>query len=156
MHDRAIPLLRRAMEQEPESRSAVVDLAVAISEVGDQPGLVTALRSLEVDPDGDHLAYLRAEVRLALADPVRAEPDLEEYVTRFPDAARALASLAGIRLLEHRRKEAEVLLAAARRAAPDDEYVEDVAERAGAAAAAPTERLRQGRRASHVSRAVLD
>lgn len=154
LHDRAIPLLRRAMEQDPEYRSAVVDLAVAISDLGgDQPGLVTALRSLEVDPDGDHLAYLRAECYLALSNPAKAERDLEEYLTRFPDAARALASLAGIRLLEHRREEAKSLLAAARRAAPDDVYVEDVAEHAGLASA---DRGRQARRASHVSRATLD
>jgi tetratricopeptide (TPR) repeat protein len=149
LHDRAVPLLRLAMEKDPDARSAVVDLAVAISDLGDQPGLVTALRSLEVDPDGDHLAYLRAECYLALSDPVRAEPDLEDYVRRFPDAARALASLAGIRLDERRTEEAEQLLAAARRAAPDDDYVGEVAERAGLA---PSERLRPGRRASHVSR----
>jgi tetratricopeptide (TPR) repeat protein len=154
LHDRAIPLLRRAMEHDPEYRSAVVDLAVAIDDLGgDQPGLVTALRSLEVDPDGDHLAYLRAECYLALSDPGRAERDLEEYLTRFPDAARALASLAGIRLLQHRREAAETLLAAARRAAPDDLYVEEVAENAGFAL---SERIRQARRASHVSRATLD
>ncbi len=154
MHERAIPMLRRAMEQQPTSRSAVVDLAVAIIDVGtDQPGLVTALRSLEVDPDGDHLAYLRAECFLALADPVRAARDLEEYIGRFPDAARALASLAGVRLLEHRHDDAAELLITARRVAPDDEYVEDVAERARIG---PAERVRTGRRASHVSRSAPD
>jgi tetratricopeptide (TPR) repeat protein len=154
LHDQAIPLLRRAMEQNPDSRSAVVDLAVALSELdNDHPGLVTALRSLEVDPDGDHLAYLRAECYLALGQPDRAAIALEDYVRRFPDAARALASLAGIRLQSHRRAEAEALLSTARRAAPDDEYVGDVAERAGLA---PSERQRQARRASHVSRAGSD
>jgi tetratricopeptide (TPR) repeat protein len=153
-NDRAIPFLRRAMEQDPEYRSTVIDLAVAIGDVGgEQPGLTTALRSLEVDPDGDHLAYLRGECYLAMADPVRAEKDLEEYVTRFPDAARALVSLATIRLMEHRLEDAEKLLTAARRAAPEDEYVEEVSERAGLA---PSERIRQGRRASHVSRAAVD
>jgi hypothetical protein len=86
-----------------------------------------------------------------LADPVRAEPDLEDYIRRFPDAARALASLAAIRLGQGRAEEAEDLLAAAHRVAPDDEYVRDVAERAGLA---PSERLRPGRRPSHVSRTV--
>jgi superkiller protein 3 len=151
-HDRAVPLLRRAMEQDPESRSAVVDLAVALSELGgDHPGLVIALRSLEVDPDGDHLAYLRGECYLALGEPDRATKDLEDYVGRFPDAARALASLAGIRLREHRQEQAETLLATARRAAPDDEYVEGVAEAAGLA---PSDRLHAVRRASHVSRTL--
>jgi tetratricopeptide (TPR) repeat protein len=149
-HDRALPLLRRAMEQNPDDRSGVVDLAVAISDLGgEHPGLVTALRSLEVDPDGDHLAYLRAECYLALAEPVRAEPDLRDYVKRFPDAARALASLAGIWLDERRIAEAESLLSDARRAAPEDEYVSQVAGRAGFA---PHERVRPGRRPSHVSR----
>ncbi len=150
LHDRAVPMLRRAMELNPDYRSAVVDLAVAISDLGDDhPGLVTALRSLEVDPDGDHLAYLRAECYLALADPVRAEPDLRDYVRRFPDAARAMASLAGIWLDQRRLVEAENLLAEARKAAPDDEYVREVAGRAGFA---PDERVRPGRRPSHVSR----
>jgi hypothetical protein len=46
MHDRAVPLLRRAMEQNQENRSSVVDLAVAITDLGGHhPGLVTALRS---------------------------------------------------------------------------------------------------------------
>ena len=149
-HDRALPLLRRAMEQNPDYRSGVVDLAVAISDLGgEHPGLVTALRSLEVDPDGDHLAYLRAECYLALADPVRAEPDLRDYVHRFPDAARALASLAGIWLDERRIAEAESLLSDARRAAPEDEYVSEIAGRAGFQ---PHERVRPGRRPSHVSR----
>jgi tetratricopeptide (TPR) repeat protein len=149
-HDRALPLLRRAMEQNPEYRSGVVDLAVAITDLGgDHPGLVTALRSLEVDPDGDHLAYLRAECYLALADPVRAEPDLRDYVRRFPDAARALASLAGIWLDERRIVEAETLISDARKAAPEDEYVSAVAGRAGFQ---PHERVRPGRRPSHVSR----
>ncbi|HST82857.1 MAG TPA: tetratricopeptide repeat protein [Kineosporiaceae bacterium] len=149
-HDRAVPMLRQAMEQNPDYRSAVVDLAVAISDLGDDhPGLVTALRSAEVDPDGDHLAYLRAECYLALSDPVRAEPDLADYVRRFPDAARALASLAGIWLDERRIAEAETLLSDARRAAPEDDYVREVAERAGFA---PHERVRPGRRPSHVSR----
>jgi tetratricopeptide (TPR) repeat protein len=150
MNERAIPFLRRAMEQDPGYRSAVVDLAVTIGDAGrDRPGLTTALRSLEVDPDGDHLAYLRAECYLALSDPIRAEKDLEEYITRFPDAARALASLASIRLLENRTEDAEKLLIDARRSAPDDDYVQDVAEKAGLA---PSERGRPGRRASHVSR----
>lgn len=149
-HDRAVPLLRQAMEQNPDNRSGVVDLAVAITDLGgNHPGLVTALRSLEVDADGDHLAYLRAECYLALSDPVRAEPDLVDYVRRFPDAARALASLAGIWLAERRLLEAETLLSDARRAAPDDDYVREIAERAGFA---PHERVRPGRRPSHVSR----
>jgi tetratricopeptide (TPR) repeat protein len=132
LHDRAIPFLRRAMEQEPDYRSAVVDLAVAITDVGRElPGLTTALRSLEVDPDGNHLAYLRAECYLALSDPIKAEKDLEEYLTRFADAARALASLAAIRLLEGRHEEAEKLLIDARRVAPEDDYVQEIAERAG-------------------------
>jgi tetratricopeptide (TPR) repeat protein len=150
-HERAIPLLRQAMDKNPEDPSAVVDLAVAIGDLGvEHPGLVTALRSLEVDPDGDHLAYLRAEVYLALSDPTRAAADLEEYITRFPDAARALASLAGIRLLQLRPAEAETLLSTARRAAPDDDYVEGVAERAGYAA--PERTRHQARRGSHASR----
>jgi tetratricopeptide (TPR) repeat protein len=154
LHERAIPFLRRAMEQNPEYPATVVDLAVAIGDVGGaQPGLTTALRSLEVDPDGDHLAYLRGECYLALADPIRAEKDLEEYITRFPDAARALTSLATIRLMEQRQEDAEKLLAAARRAAPDDDYVQEVAERAGLA---PSDRIRPGRRASHVVRATVD
>ena len=149
-HDRALPLLRQAMEQNPDYRSGVVDLAVAITDLGgDHPGLVTALRSAEVDPEGDHLAYLRAECYLALADPVRAEPDLKDYVKRFPDAARALASLAGIWLDARRIVEAESLLSDARRAAPEDDYVKGIAERAGFA---PHERVRPGRRPSHVSR----
>jgi tetratricopeptide (TPR) repeat protein len=139
------------MEQDPDRGSSVVDLAVAISDLGrERPGLVTALRSLEVDPDGDHLAYLRAECYLALADPVRAEADLEDYTRRFPDAARALASLAGIRLAERRTEEAQTLLSAASRAAPEDDYVRDVVERAGLA---PPERNHTIRRASHVTRA---
>jgi tetratricopeptide (TPR) repeat protein len=154
LHERAIPLLRQAMDKNPKDPAAVVDLAVAIGDLGvEHPGLVTALRSLEVDPDGDHLAYLRAEVYLALSDPNRAASDLEEYVTRFPDAARALASLAGIRLLQLRPREAESLLATARQAAPEDDYVEGVAERAGFA---PSDRSKQVRRGSHVSRASLD
>ena len=152
LHDQAVPLLRRAMEEDPSARSAVVDLAVAITDLGqDQPGLVTALRSLEVDPDGDHLAYLRAECYLALKEPARAEPELENYVRRFPDAARALASLAGIWLADRRLVEAENLLSAARRAAPEDDYVREIAERAGFA---PHERIRPGRRPSHVSRHI--
>jgi tetratricopeptide (TPR) repeat protein len=152
LHDVAVPLLRRAMEEEPTARSAVVDLAVAIGDLGqDHPGLVTALRSLEVDPDGDHLAYLRAECYLALKEPSRAEPDLVDYVRRYPDAARALASLAGIWLIDRRLLDAETLLSAARRAAPDDDYVRTVAERAGFA---PHERIRPGRRPSHVSRPI--
>jgi tetratricopeptide (TPR) repeat protein len=150
LHERAIPFLRRAMDADRESRSAVVDLAVSIEDAGrDRPGLTTALRSLEVDPDGDHLAYLRAEVYLSLNEYVQAERDLEEYITRFPDAARALASLALIRLMEQRTDDAEKLLIDARRSAPDDLYVQEVAERAGLA---PSERGRTGRRASHVSR----
>jgi len=147
LHDRAIPLLRQAMERDPHYRQAVVDLAVAIIDLGaDQPGLVTALRLLEVDPDGDHLAYLRAECYLALSEPDRAGNDLAEYITRFPNSARALASLAAIRLRERRNREAETLLAKARRAAPDDEYVEDVAGRVGAT---PPDRGRPLRRPSH-------
>jgi tetratricopeptide (TPR) repeat protein len=155
LHERAIPFLRRAMEQEPEHRSAAVDLAVAIIDVGRElPGLTTALRSLEVDPDGDHLAYLRGECYLALSDPIRAAKDLEEYLTRFPDAARASASLAAIRLLEGRNEDAEKLLIDARRVAPDDDYVQEIAERAGITAPS-LDRVR-GRRASHLSRSVLD
>jgi tetratricopeptide (TPR) repeat protein len=152
LHERAVPLLRQAMEQEPDARQAVVDLAVAIGDLGgDHPGLVTALRSLEVDPDGDHLAYLRAECYLALEEPARAEPDLEDYVRRFPDAARALASLAAIWLDQRRIMDAESLLSIARGAAPEDEYVREIAQRAGFA---PTERIRPGRRPSHVSRPI--
>jgi tetratricopeptide (TPR) repeat protein len=152
LHEQAVPLLRRAMEHDRSARQAVVDLAVAIDDLGgEHPGLVTALRSLEVDPDGDHLAYLRAECYLALAEPDRAEPDLEDYVRRFPDAARALASLAGIWLDQRRIMDAESLLSIARGAAPDDEYVRAIAQRAGFA---PTERIRPGRRPSHVSRPI--
>jgi hypothetical protein len=84
-----------------------------------------------MDPDGDHLAYLRAEVNLAFSDPSAAEGDLEEYLARFPESARALASLAGIRLLQLRPADAEELLDAARRITPDDEYIETVSEKAG-------------------------
>jgi tetratricopeptide (TPR) repeat protein len=131
-YDLAVPLLRRAMQLHPEDAAIVRDLAVALNEAGhDHTGLETALRRLEMDPDGDHLAYLRAEVNLAFSDPSAAEGDLEEYLARFPKSARALASLAGIRLLQLRPADAEELLDAARRITPDDEYIETVSEKAG-------------------------
>ncbi|MBT0767982.1 tetratricopeptide repeat protein [Kineosporia sp. J2-2] len=153
--DLAVPLLRRAMQVNPDDSTLVRDLAVALSESGqDHTGLDTALRRAEIDMAGDHLAYLRAEVNLALADPNAAGPDLEEYLGRHPDSARALASLAGIRLLQLRPAEARELLEAARRIAPDDEYVESVAEKAGfskkidltsrpVATSGPTQAMRQ-------------
>nr|WP_269329593.1 tetratricopeptide repeat protein [Kineosporia babensis] len=131
-YDLAVPLLRRAMQVQPHDNTIVRDLAVALNETGhDHTGLDTALRRVEIDPGGDHLAYLRAEVNLALSDPNAAEGDLEEYLRRFPEAARALASLAGIRLLQLRPGDAEKLLAQAREIAPDDYYIETVAEKAG-------------------------
>ncbi|GLY13055.1 hypothetical protein Kisp01_00710 [Kineosporia sp. NBRC 101677] len=131
-YDLAVPLLRRAMQTHPEDATIVRDLAVALNESGhDHTGLDTALRRVEIDPDGDHLAYLRAEVNLALSDPNAAEDDLEDYLRRFPEAARAMASLAGIRLLQLRPADAEKLLESARELAPDDYYVETVIEKAG-------------------------
>ena len=131
-YDLAVPLLRRAMQLHPEDSTIVRDLAVALNEAGhDHTGLDTALRRFEMDPDGDHLAYLRAEVNLAFSDPNAAEGDLVEYLARYPEAARAIASLAGVRLLQLRPADAEELLAAARRIAPDDDYIETVAEKAG-------------------------
>ena len=150
LHEAAVPLLRRAMEAEPTRGAHVVDLALAVMGLGrDRPGLETALRSTEIDPDGDHLAYLRAECYLAMGDLERAQSDLETYTARFPDAARALASLAGIRLAQHRRAPARVLLVNAARLAPEDDYVREVAERAGLEM---SERARPNRRASHLSR----
>jgi tetratricopeptide (TPR) repeat protein len=152
LHERAIPFLRRAMDQDPGSRQTIADLAVAIEDV-DGPsnvGLATALRSMEVDPDGDHLLYLRGEIYLALGETGPAARDLEAYLVRFPDAARALASLASIRIGEQRMEDAEKLLVAARAAAADDDFVDAIAERAGLG---PAERNRL-RRASHVSRAT--
>jgi len=131
-YDLAVPLLRRAMQVHPQDATIVRDLAVALNEAGhDHPGLDTALRRVEVDPDSRHLAYLRAEVNLAMNDPSAAEADLEQYLENFPDAARAIASLAGIRLLQLRPREAERLLETARRLAPEDEFVQNVADKAG-------------------------
>lgn len=131
-YDLAVPLLRRAMQVHPEDPTIVRDLAVALNEAGhDHSGLDTALRRAEIDPDPKHLAYLRAEVNLAMNDPTAAETDLEDYLQHFPDAARAIASLAGIRLLQLRPTEAERLLETARRLEPEDEYIQSVADKAG-------------------------
>ncbi|GAB6901410.1 tetratricopeptide repeat protein [Kineosporia succinea] len=133
-YDLAVPLLRRAMQVHPEDQTIVRDLAVALSQAGtghDQTGLDTALRRVEIDSEADHIGYLRAEVNLTLDDPSAAEGDLEEYLTRFPEAVRALASLASIRLLQLRPAEAEALIDRARSIAPDDPYVESVADKAG-------------------------
>ncbi|GAA3617307.1 hypothetical protein GCM10022223_37370 [Kineosporia mesophila] len=131
-YDLAVPLLRRAMQLHPEDSSIVRDLAFALNESGhDQMGLDTALRRVEIDSEDDHIAYLRAEVNLALNDPNAAEADLEEYVARYPRAGRAFASLAGIRLLQLRPAEAKRLLETARSIAPDDYYIESVVEKAG-------------------------
>ena len=112
-------------------------------------GLTTALRALEVDVDGDHLAYLRAECYLALGEDAAAAGDLEGYLDAFPDAARAQASLAVIRLRQGRTEEAEKLLGLAWSIAPDDGFVEQIAERAGVE---PPERRGGFRRSAHVSR----
>jgi tetratricopeptide (TPR) repeat protein len=150
LHDRAIPFLRRAMEQDPGHRQTVAELAVAIEDAEGpvNVGLTTALRSMEVDPDGDHLPYLRGEIHLALGEIALAARDLESYLERFPDAARALASLASVRITERREQDAQKLLIAARAITDDDDFIEAIADRAGLS---PTERNRP-RRASHVSR----
>lgn len=149
MHDRSIPFLRRAMEQDPSHRQTVLDLAVAIEQAGASTGLTTALRAAEIDLDGDHLPYLRGEIYLAMGEPQLAGLDLESYLVKFPDAARALASLAVIRLNENRVEDAEKLLIQARATAPDDDFIEGIAERAGLGLSGGA---RQFRRASHVSR----
>jgi tetratricopeptide (TPR) repeat protein len=133
-YEAAIPFTRRALDVDPDSRAAVVDLAVELEEV--RPvggGLTTALRLLEVDPDEGHLPYLRAECYLALDENDHAAIDFEEYLIRYPDSPRALASLASIRIAEGRAEDAEKLLITARSAAPDDDYVAEIAERAGLA-----------------------
>ncbi len=149
MHERSILFMRRAMERDPSHRPTVLALAVAIDEVSTgNAGLTTALRTAEIDLDGDHLPYLRGEIYLALGDLQLAALDLETYLVRFPDAARALASLAEVRLEENRMEDAEKLLIQARASAPDDDLVESVAERAGLRPADPT---RPNRHGSHVS-----
>ena len=150
--DRAVPFLRRAVEQDPTNASAVRDLAVALGDAGlGHAGLTTALRSLEIDPDGDHVAYLRAECFLALGDDDAAAADLESYLDHFPDAARAQASLAVIRLRQGRAEEAEKLLGLAWSIAPDDDFVEEIAEGAGVE---PPERPRSAPRSSRRSAPV--
>ncbi|MFI7588274.1 tetratricopeptide repeat protein [Spongisporangium articulatum] len=147
--ERALPFLRRAVEIDPEDRSGVRDLAVTLVDAGrDHAGLTTALRSLEIDPDGDHVAYLRAECLLALGEDDAAAADLETYLAHFPDAARAQASLAMIRLRQGRTEEAEQLLGLAWSIAPDDHFVEEVAATAGVE---PPGEPRQYRSPSHVS-----
>lgn len=152
--ERALPFLRRAVEQDRSNTAAVRDLAVALVDAGlGHAGLTTALRSLEIDPDGDHVGYLRAECFLALGDDVAAASDLETYLAHFPDAARAQASLAVIRLREGRTEEAEKLLGLAWSLAPDDDFVEQIAEGAGVTPPPETYRpTRPARRSAHVSR----
>lgn len=153
MHDRSIPFMRRAMEQNPGHRHTVLDLAVAIEEMGGagNQGLTTALRLAEIDLDADHLAYLRGEVYRALGEPKLAAADLEAYLARFPGAARALASLAMIRLEENRPEDAEKLLVQARTAAPDDDYVERIENVAKSGELGSGEQGKPIRRGSHVS-----
>jgi tetratricopeptide (TPR) repeat protein len=155
LNDRAVPFLRRAMERDPDHRQTVLELAIAIDELSrtPNPGLTTALRAAEIDADGDHLPYLRGEICLALGDPQQAIVELETYLVRFPDAARALASLAAIRLDQNRPQDAEKLLIQARAVTAEDDYVESVALRSGLDSA---EQLRQFRRASHVSRSTAE
>lgn len=130
LYEWAVPFLRRAMEIDPDHRSNVVDLAVALSErPGDFSGLTTALRVAEMEFDDAHLQYLRGEVFFALGDNERAAEDLTQYVAKFPDAARALATLATIESRRGRREEGTQRLAAAQAAAPDDAYVAAVSQR---------------------------
>lgn len=130
LHEWAVPFLRRAMELDPGHRSTVVDLAVALSErPGDFSGLTTALRVVEMEFDDAHLSYLRGEIYVALGDYERAAEELTTYVAAFPEAARALATLATIESRRGRRQEVAERLAAAKKFAPDDAYVAAVTQR---------------------------
>jgi tetratricopeptide (TPR) repeat protein len=130
LHDWAVPFLRRAVELDPGHRSTVVDLALALAErPGDLSGLTTALRVAETEFDEDHLQYLRGEIYVALGDTERAAEELTRYVAKFPDAARALATLATIESRRGRREEGTQHLAAAKAVAPDDAYVAAVTKR---------------------------
>jgi tetratricopeptide (TPR) repeat protein len=130
LHEWAVPFLRRAMEVDPTHRSTVVDLALALSErPGDLSGLTTALRVAEMEFDDQHLQYLRGEIWFALGDTERAADELTAYVAKFPEAGRALATLATIESRRGRRAEVAERLAAAKKVAPDDAYVAAVTQR---------------------------
>jgi tetratricopeptide (TPR) repeat protein len=130
LHEWAVPFLRRAVELDPGHRSTVVDLALALSErPGDMGGLTTALRVAEMEFDEEHLQYLRGEIFFALGDTERAAEELTRYVAKFPDAARALATLATLESRRGRREEVTQRLAAAKAVAPDDAYVAAVTQR---------------------------
>jgi tetratricopeptide (TPR) repeat protein len=130
LHEWAVPFLRRAVELDPAHRSTVVDLALALAErPGDLSGLTTALRVAEMQFDEAHLAYLRGEIFFALGDTERAAEELTSYVAAFPDAGRALATLATIESRRGRRQEVVERLAAAKKVAPDDAYVAAVTQR---------------------------
>jgi Flp pilus assembly protein TadD len=130
LHEWAVPFLRRAMELDPSHRSTVVDLALALSErPGDMGGLTTALRVAEMEFDDEHLSYLRGEICFALGDNERAAEELTTYVGKFPESARALATLATIESRRGRRQEVAERLAAAKKVAPDDAYVAAVTQR---------------------------
>jgi Flp pilus assembly protein TadD len=130
LHDWAVPFLRRAVELDPNHRSTVVDLAVSLSErPGDLSGLTTALRVVEMEFDDRHLQYLRGEIFFVLGDTERAAQELTGYVANFPEAGRALATLATIESRRGRRAEVAQRLAAAKKVAPDDAYVAAVTQR---------------------------
>lgn len=131
LHEWAIPFLRRSLDIDPNHRSTVVDLAVALCERPGmtEHGLQTALRVAEVEFDDGHLAYVRGEAYFALGELERAAEQLTRYVAHFPDAARALATLATIESRRGRVQEVAERLAAARQLAPDDDYVAAVSRR---------------------------
>ena len=154
MHDRAVPFFRRAVEQAPDDAATVTDLAVCLEESrSESMGLTTALRSLEVDPGGRHLPYLRGECWAALGEWDRAVQDLARYVDRYPDAARALASLAAARAATGAPPdEVAGLLRQARLNGPDDRYVAQVAASTGNPLPDRTRPIRLRPSRSHVER----
>lgn len=108
--------LRRVLEQDPESLTALFNLGFLLVRMGKYEEAVRRLeRVLSLRPDHPEAPYYLGKAALAMGEVVKAKQAFETAIRLDPDNARSYFNLGNLLIREGQRKEGEERLAVFKR-----------------------------------------